>query len=235
MPAHLGDRMILAIAALVLQFPAIPPSSLSATALNLDASAASELAGQPVTAADASSTPNAALPDAARASAAVAAPDPGTQPSDVPAFQPGRLTPEPIVATTPATTTTGSAVFPSSPGAVAFLASTPAAVLARQEQQRQRHIWLALSIVQSGAATFDAWSTRRVVSSGQAQEANPLLRPFAGNASLYVAIQAAPLVLDYVGHRMMTSRYGWARHTWWMPQAVGTAMSLASGGYNLSH
>ncbi len=225
--------MILAIAALVLQFSAIPPSSVSPTSLNLDASATSKSAGKPTAPADASSTTTAALPAAVRASTAVATPDPGTQPSPAAPFQPGRLTPEPIVAGSPATS--GPVAFPSSPGAAAFLASTPAALRSRQEEQRQRRIWLALGIVQSGAATFDAWSTRRVVSSGQGQEANPMLRPFAGNASLYVVIQAAPLVLDYVGHRMMTSQHGWERHTWWMPQAIGTAMSVASGAVNLSH
>jgi hypothetical protein len=104
---------------------------------------------------------------------------------------------------------------------------------ARREEERRRHLWLALSIAQSGAATFDAWSTRRVVSRG-GQELNPMLRPFSGNASIYAVVQVTPLLLDYVSHRMMTSERGWARHTWWMPQAIGTAMSIAGGAYNLS-
>jgi len=175
--------------------------------------------------------PSAAAPEAA--GPAHADPDPGPQPAEAAAFQPGRLTPEPVVAATPVA---GNApVFESSTGAAAFIASTPAVLRVRREEQRQRRMWLALSVAQSGAATFDAWSTRRVISSGQGQETNPMLRPFAGNASLYVAIQAAPLVLDYLGHRMMTSRFGWARHTWWMPQAIGTAMSVASGAVNVSH
>ena len=61
-----------------------------------------------------------------------------------------------------------------------------------------------------------------------------MLRPFAGNASLYAAIQVGPLVLDYVARRMMTSDHGWLRHTWWLPQTLGTAMSFASGVHNLS-
>jgi hypothetical protein len=59
------------------------------------------------------------------------------------------------------------------------------------------------------------------------------LRPFAENASLYAAIQVGPLVLDYVGKRMMTSQHGWLRHTWWIPQALSTAISLGSGAHNL--
>jgi hypothetical protein len=96
-----------------------------------------------------------------------------------------------------------------------------------------RRKWLALMIAQHGAASFDAWSTRRAISSGQYQELNPTLRPFAGNASLYGAIQVGPLAFDYVGRRMMTSQHAWMRHVWWIPQALSTAMSLGSGAHNL--
>ncbi len=98
---------------------------------------------------------------------------------------------------------------------------------------QQRRIWLGLSMAQHGAATFDAWSTRRAITSGAGRELNPMLRPFAGNASLYAAIQVGPLVLDYVSRCMMSSRHGWERHTWWLPQTVGMAMSIASGAHNL--
>ena len=94
--------------------------------------------------------------------------------------------------------------------------------------------WLALSIAQHGAATFDAWSTRRALSAGQYQETNPALRPFAGNSSLYAAIQVVPLVFDYLSRRMMTSQHVWMRHAWWVPQALSTAASLGSGAHNLS-
>ncbi len=42
------------------------------------------------------------------------------------------------------------------------------------------------------------------------------------------------MLLDYLGRRMMNRRAGWARHMWWVPQAVGTAMSLVSGVHDLS-
>ena len=218
--------MILAIAALVLQFPAIPQSSLPATSfLSVDATATSQPAAASTAAGDATSTPSVTAPEAPQPSDA----EPAS--SDPVAFQPGRLTPEPVVTTAPATIKT--ATFLSSSGAAAFIASTPTALSAKREEQWRRRIWLALSIAQSGAASFDAWSTRRVVSSG-GQELNPMLRPFSGNGSIYAAVQVTPLLLDYVGHRMMTSEHGWARHTWWMPQAIGTAMSIAGGAYNLS-
>jgi hypothetical protein len=62
----------------------------------------------------------------------------------------------------------------------------------KAEPPPQNRKWLALSIAAHGAAGFDAWSTRRVISSvPQTREANPLLRPFAGNASMYYACRAA--------------------------------------------
>jgi hypothetical protein len=102
-----------------------------------------------------------------------------------------------------------------------------------RSEQPSRRLWLTLTIAQHGAATFDAWSTRWAISSGQGQEQNPLLKPFAGNASLYGVIQVGPTVLDYVGRRMMKSQHGWARHVWWLPQTLGTAASIACGVHNL--
>jgi hypothetical protein len=103
-----------------------------------------------------------------------------------------------------------------------------------RSSERRRREWIALGIAQHGAATFDAWSTRQAISTGQYRELNPALRPFAENASLYAAIQVGPLVFDYLGRRMMTSQHSWLRHTWWIPQALSTAISLGSGAHNLS-
>jgi hypothetical protein len=123
---------------------------------------------------------------------------------------------------------------PPSAQSVCSAASLSQSQLQDRSEKRRRHEWLALTITQHSAATFDAWSTRRVISSGQGQELNPMLRPFAGNASLYAVIQVVPVLFDYLGRRMMTSHRGWARRTWWVPQAVSTTASLASGAYNLS-
>jgi hypothetical protein len=99
--------------------------------------------------------------------------------------------------------------------------------------ERQGHTWLALSIAQHGAATFDAWSTRRAINEGH-QEMNPLLRPFAGNASIYAVIQVGPSIFDYVGRRMQRSDKHVLREFWWLPQSLGTAASLFAGAHNLS-
>jgi|SRR5690348_4850306 len=105
--------------------------------------------------------------------------------------------------------------------------------IAERLEKLQRRDWLALTIAQHSAATFDAWSTRRAISRG-AYETDPLLRPFSRNASLYAAVQAGPFLLDYVGRRMMTSRHGWMRRTWWIPQVVSITAFFVSGTHNLS-
>lgn len=97
-----------------------------------------------------------------------------------------------------------------------------------------RREWIALSVAQHSAAAFDAWTTRQAITSGQARELNPMLRPFAENTSLYAAVQVGPLAFDFIGRRMMASHHRWLRRTWWVPQAVSTALSLASSVHNLN-
>jgi hypothetical protein len=97
-----------------------------------------------------------------------------------------------------------------------------------------KRVWMALTLAQHSAATFDAWTTRRNVSSGHYHENNPFLKPFAGNNSLYAVVQITPLVFDLVGQRMRHSERPWARRFWWMPQAVQTATHLAFGARNLA-
>ncbi len=101
------------------------------------------------------------------------------------------------------------------------------------ESKNSRRLWYGLVVAQHSAATFDAWSTRRVIASGSGRELNPLLRPFAGSNALYGAVQIGPGLLDYVGKRMMTSQHAWMRRVWWVPQVAGTAASLVSGTHNL--
>jgi hypothetical protein len=99
--------------------------------------------------------------------------------------------------------------------------------------ERQKKVWYALTFASSGAAGFDAWSTRRAISGGYGTESNPLLRPFAHSNAFYAATQVSPLVLDYVGRKMMTSRHPLLRRMWWLPQSAGTGMSLFAGVHNL--
>jgi hypothetical protein len=103
------------------------------------------------------------------------------------------------------------------------------------ENRRKLMMWKGLAIAASGAATFDAWSTRHAITTYGAQELNPLLKPFAGNASLYAAIQVAPVLLDFAGRKMMYSRYSWVRSVWWVPQSASFVSSIFCGAHNLSY
>ena len=100
------------------------------------------------------------------------------------------------------------------------------------EKPRMSRSWLALTMVQHGAATFDAYSTRQAIGHG-AVEDDPLMRPFAHSGAIYAAIQVGPLLLDYVARRMQHSEYGMVRRMWFVPQSASTAGFLISGVHNL--
>ena len=95
-----------------------------------------------------------------------------------------------------------------------------------------RRSWLALSILQHGAAGFDAYSTRYAVGHG-AVEDDPLMRPFAHSPSIYVVSQLCPLALDLVGRKMQRSQNDFIRRMWWLPQTASTGMYLFSGVHNM--
>ncbi|HKQ86709.1 MAG TPA: hypothetical protein VJS43_08070 [Candidatus Acidoferrales bacterium] len=101
------------------------------------------------------------------------------------------------------------------------------------ESLPSRRKWLALSIASSAAAEFDAYSTRRSIAAGNV-ESNPMMRPFAGSPAIYVAIQASPLVMDYVAFKMQSSHNLFLRHLWFIPQTTSTAMSIFAGAHNMS-
>ena len=125
----------------------------------------------------------------------------------------------------------------SSPAPIAFLKPgnrmTVSVAALREENRRKQRLWMGLAIASHGAATFDAWSTRHAITTTGAQEMNPLLRPFAGNASLYLAIQVGPSLLDFAGRKMMYSRYSWVRRAWWVPQSASLVTSIFCGAHNL--
>ncbi len=102
-----------------------------------------------------------------------------------------------------------------------------------RETPRQRKIWYGLVLAGHSGAAFDAWSTRRAISGGYGQEANPLLRPFANSNAIYAATQVSPAFMDFLGKRMMVSQHGWVRKIWWLPQAAGASLSFASGAHNV--
>ena len=101
------------------------------------------------------------------------------------------------------------------------------------ETSRQRKLWYALSFTGAGAASFDAWSTRRAISRGYGIEGNPMLRPFSHSGALYAATQVSPLVMDFIGKRMMVSHHPLLRKVWWLPQAVGSGVSFSAAIHNV--
>lgn len=222
--------MILAIATLLFQIPTIPQTVISPASTMVSATGSTSSQATPA----ATSQETASLTSPGAASPAPASQELLTSDiySSEVAFIPGRTTLEvvPLAASDPA-----NAVFapPLDPGTPALIETVEHAAIRAREEQRRRHEWFVLSLAQHSAAILDAWSTRRAISSGQAWEVNPFLRPFAGNGSIYAAIQVGPFVLDYVSRRMMHSEHAWIRHTWWVPQVLCTASSLASGINNL--
>jgi hypothetical protein len=85
-----------------------------------------------------------------------------------------------------------------------------------------------------GTAAFDAWTTRRAITTGYGVEGDPLQRPFANSGAIYATTQVTPLVMDYLGHRMMRSSHSWVRKAWWVPQAASASVSLGAGIHNYS-
>jgi hypothetical protein len=122
---------------------------------------------------------------------------------------------------------------------VAFLKSgQPIRVSVAQlqaENRRKQMMWTGLTVATSSAAMFDAISTRRAITRYGAVEMNPLLKPFAGNNSLFAAIQVAPALLDVAGRKMMYSRHNWVRRVWWVPQSASFVGSILCGAHNLSY
>jgi hypothetical protein len=100
------------------------------------------------------------------------------------------------------------------------------------ETPRQKKIWYGLMATSHGAAVFDAWTTRRALSGRYGVEADPLERPFAHSNAVYASTQVMPLVMDYVGRRMMRSSHPWMRRIWWVPQAASASVSLGAGIHN---
>ena len=93
--------------------------------------------------------------------------------------------------------------------------------------------WRTLVIAQHSAAVFDAWSTRKALTSGNGYERDPLMKPFANSATVYPATQAAPLLFDFLAYRMMRSQNRYLRRSWWLPQAASLIGSVWCGSRNL--
>jgi hypothetical protein len=86
--------------------------------------------------------------------------------------------------------------------------------------------------VSHSAAVFDAYSTRRAISGNYGVEGNPLLRPFSHSNAIYAATQVSPVLMDYLGHRMLKSHNTLLRRFWWLPQTAGASFSVGAGIHN---
>jgi hypothetical protein len=224
--------MLLAAAVLFFQFPVLSASNLSVSAKPSEPATVSRVADAPVPNAETGASSAKVTPKVE-----VAFADANASPIS---YAPGRLVADPITPLNSAVSADAAANADPSPAALEptpLISSyrpvynPPVRAVSDRWQKRE---WLALSIAAHGAAGFDAWTTRKVLSSvPNSQESNPLLRPFAGNASMYAAVQVAPTILDYLSRRMMNSRHDVLRNTWWLPQAVSAVVSVASGVHNL--
>jgi len=212
--------MLWAIGAILLHFPAVPQAVVPATA------------GRPAASTAAMAVEAGQAQQAAPAAETVIVADASTSDNQTP-FEPGRLVLTPVAAgSAPAAVASPAAVSPAIAPVIA-VSSGRKPEFAGHVTDGQKRLWLGLTIAQHSAAAFDAWSTRRAITRGGAQELNPMLKPFANNGSIYAATQVAPLLLDLLSRRMMTSENTVLRHTWWLPQVLGTAASLAGGVHNL--
>ena len=99
-------------------------------------------------------------------------------------------------------------------------------------QDPSRRAWIALAIAAHSAAAFDAYSTRESLAHGNV-ERDPLLRPFASSPAIYAAIQAGPVMFDYMARKMQRSQINFLRRTWWIPQTASAVMSLSYGIHNM--
>jgi hypothetical protein len=119
-------------------------------------------------------------------------------------------------------------------GAPVILAPNPHKTTELAGRGMPPKMWFVLGAVEHGAATFDAWSTRRNISDGTAYETNPLLKPFANSGALYAAIQVAPVMFDLLSKQMLRNSHPWVRRMWWVPQTGSTVASVFSGAHNMS-
>jgi hypothetical protein len=234
--------MILALAVLLLQPQVHPQPALNLTS-SLGTSAAvssTAVAGAPDPVANSPAEPEAKSASPAPIPVFPSASSLAAVPAETPAASAEPLPAAPIVLSpVPAEASESSSNFLNAPPfSAARMNPLKAAMFnvidPKFESRRDQRMWLALSITQHAAAGFDSWTTCSEISSGQGQEMNPLLKPFANNDSLYVVMQITPVVLDVLAHHMMYSSHRWERRTWWLPQALGAASSFAAGGHNLT-
>jgi hypothetical protein len=149
-------------------------------------------------------------------------------------YQPGQIVATPI----DASIADAPGVFSSSllPGGGAPVMSVAAMKKKRPEAAGVGvpKMWFVLGAVEHGAATFDAWSTRRNIMEGTMHEADPIMRPFANSSAMYAAVQVAPVLFDLMSKQMLRNSHSWVRKSWWVPQSASTVASILSGAHNVA-
>ena len=219
--------MILAMAALLVQFqavpPPVPPAAKSSSTEEIQVASMVEPAGSP---ADGAKDEAGVFPIAASLASPAANPALDTKtdsgaPAVVANFNSVRLTEAPLADTAPealknvALETTEENTQGLSTVHIAPVEPDRLHSITIAERYPSRRAWIALSFVQHGAATFDAYSTRQAISHG-AVEDDPMMRPFAHSPAMYAAVQVGPVMLDILARHMQRSNNNFLRHIWWL-------------------
>jgi hypothetical protein len=217
--------MVLAIAALLLHMGPAVPAMPAAAAVGASAARAAAAEPAPAPAPAIASLPDAPLPSKA-------APGSGALPAEASsAPRTDAAQPQPVLR--------AAALDESGNDTQMFstirLPDSNAKPLQRisVDENHSRRNWIALTIADHSAATFDAYATRCAIQAG-ATEQDPVMRPFANSSGLYAAIQVAPLVLDFTARHMQRSENPMLRRTWWLPQTLSTGIFLFAGAHNLA-
>jgi hypothetical protein len=234
--------MILALAVMLLQSPAVPPPAMPVSTKNsavVSAAAAPETKSEvkPETKSETKFDAKDGEKKSAEASKEASAPRSVAATlfstgSNV-AYVPGQAVLTPISGADEPGTYSSSSRVTSAAGEPVKLApitrKRPEAAGTRVPKMR-----FALGAMEHGAATFDAWSTRRNIIAGTAHETNPMMKPFANSNAMYAAVQVAPVLFDLLSRHMLHSSRSWERKTWWVPQTASTVASILSGAHNMA-
>jgi len=224
--------MLLALAVILLQAPAVPAPAMPApytNAANVSVAAATEGKddAKPETKTDGKDGEK-------KSSAPVTVASPVFPAGANVAYEPGQTVVTPIDNAIP----DAAGAFSSSHSAGAGQPITPVTATKRRRPEAAGigvpKMWFVLGAVEHGAATFDAWSTRRNIMEGTMHEADPLLRPFANSNAMYAAVQVAPVLFDLLSRQMMRNSHSWVRKSWWVPQTASSVASILSGAHNVA-
>ena len=94
-----------------------------------------------------------------------------------------------------------------------------------------------LGATQTGALISDGVTTRQYLQRGYV-EVDPLTRAFLGRKPTWgrmAPLGAVQVVAGmWLAERMATSRNGWIKRFWWLPQVIGIAGNAAATGHNVT-